>query len=50
HSTEMDAENSIRHPNKIVPKTSTLALTANGKTPVIADKLPAMSFKVYKVK
>ena len=50
HCTEMDAENTIDNPDKITPKNSTIALQMNGKTPVIADVLPAMSFKVYKVK
>ncbi len=50
HCTEMDAENSIENPNKITPKKSTLAVEMNGKTPVLNDELPAMSFKVYRIK
>ncbi|MCF0192447.1 MAG: alpha-L-arabinofuranosidase, partial [Prevotella sp.] len=50
HCTEMDAENSIDNPNKIAPKKSTLPVQMNGKTPVLTDELPAMSFKVYRIK
>jgi len=50
YNAEMDAENSIAHPNKITPKKSTLNVEMNGKTPVLNDELPAMSFKVYRIK
>ncbi len=50
YSKDMDGENSIKTPNKIVPRKSTIAIETNGKTPVLNDELPAMSFKVYRIK
>lgn len=50
HHTDMDAENSIKEPNKITPKKSSVAIEMDGKTPVLNDQLPAMSFKVYRIK
>ena len=47
---EMDAENSICQPNKIVPQNGTLACKAEKKAVVIEDTLSPMTFRLYKVK
>ena len=46
----MDDENSIQHPEFITPKAGTCAVTADKKQAVITDRLPAMSFRIYRVK
>ena len=47
---EMDAENSICQPNKIVPQNGTLACKAEKKAVVIEDTLSPVTFRLYKVK
>ena len=52
HSGSMDDENTLSNPNKIVPVSSTVNCTTTGKKKqtVLNDNLPAMSFRLYKVK
>ncbi len=50
HSGSMDDENTLDQPEKIVPQRGTLLCKAGGKQTVIADEVPAMSFRLYKVK
>lgn len=49
-STEMDAENTLDNPDKIVPVNGTLQCEAGKKQTVINDNLPAMTFRLYKIK
>ncbi len=46
---DMDAENTLDEPNKIVPVAGTVACEAAKKNTVLNDNLPAMSFRLYKV-
>ena len=48
--TEMDAENTLDEPEKIVPQNGTLACEAGSKCTVISDNIAPMSFRLYKVK
>lgn len=49
-STEMDAENSLKQPNKIVPVEGTAKCEAGAKQTTLTDTLPAMTFRIYKIK
>ncbi len=49
-STEMDAENTLDNPNKIVPVDGTVECEAGKSNTVLKDKLPAMTFRLYKIK
>ena len=49
-STEMDAENSICKPERIVPQTGSLVCKAEKKSTVIEDTITPMTFRLYKVK
>lgn len=44
-----DAENTIDQPDKIVPVEGTLQGEVDGKTSILNDNLPAMSFRLYKI-
>ena len=46
----MDEENTLDNPEKIVPKKGSLACQAEKKQTVLSDQVPAMSFRIYKVK
>ena len=46
----MDDENSILRPELIVPKKGTVAVEADKKQSIINDHLPAMSFRIYRIK
>jgi alpha-L-arabinofuranosidase len=46
----MDDENTLDQPEKITPKAGTLQCTADKKQTVLSDNVPAMSFRMYKVK
>ena len=46
----MDDENSIQRPELITPQQGTVAVTADKKQAVITDQLPAMSFRIYRIK
>ena len=46
----MDDENTLDQPTKITPKPGTVTCLADKKNTVLTDQLPAMSFRLYKVK
>ena len=46
----MDDENTLDQPTKITPKPGSLTCQADKKNTVLTDQLPAMSFRLYKVK
>ena len=50
HSGSMDDENTLDQPEKITPKTGSLKLNAGKKCTQIFDDVPAMTFRIYKVK
>ncbi len=47
---EMDAENTLDEPEKITPKTGMVSCEAGKKNSILNDELPAMSFRIYKIK
>lgn len=47
---DMDAENTLDEPTKITPQAGTIKCEAGKKNTVLNDNLPAMSFRLYKVK
>lgn len=49
-SSDLDAENTVDEPNKIVPVNGTATVNATKKGATIEDTLPAKSFRVYKIK
>lgn len=49
-STEMDADNTLDNPEKIVPVKGTTPCEAGKKSTVINDTLQPMTFRIYKVK
>ena len=49
-SGSMDDENTLDQPERITPKAGTFQCVAAKNTLVVSDKLPAMSFRLYKVK
>ncbi|MBR3066305.1 MAG: alpha-L-arabinofuranosidase, partial [Prevotella sp.] len=50
HNGSMDDENTIAEPEKITPKPGTVQLQADKKQAILNDQLPAMSFRLYRVK
>ena len=46
----LDDENTLDNPEKITPKEGSLACTATKKAVVLSDDVPAMTFRIYKVK
>jgi len=50
HSGSMDDENTLDQPTKIVPQQGSLQCKAEKKLTVLADQVPAMSFRLYRVK
>ena len=46
----MDDENTLDQPTKITPKPGTVTCQADKKNTVLTDQLPAMSFRLYKMK
>ena len=46
----MDDENSIQHPEFITPKPGSVPFTADKKQATLTDQLPAMSFRIYRLK
>lgn len=48
--TDMMAENTLDEPEKIVPKDGSMECAAGKKCTVINDELPAMTFRLYKIK
>ena len=50
HSGSMDDENTLDQPEKIIPKTGSAKVEAGKKAAVLNDELPAMAFRLYKIK
>ena len=50
HNGSYDDENTLDQPERITPKAGTVSTTADRKGAVLNDELPAMSFRVYKIK
>ena len=50
HNGSMDDENTLDQPEKITPKTGSLKLDAGKKATLLLDDVPAMSFRIYKIK
>ena len=50
YNGSMDDENTLSNPTKITPKTGSLKCEAAKKAVVLNDQLPAMSFRIYKIK
>ena len=46
----MDDENSIQRPELITPKQGSVTVQADKKQSVINDQLPAMTFRIYRIK
>ena len=46
----MDDENTLDQPEKITPKTGSCQVEAGKSASVLADNLPAKSFRIYKIK
>ncbi len=46
----MDDENTLDNPEKITPKNGTLAVDAGKDATLLTDDIPAMTFRLYKVK
>lgn len=49
-SDDPDAENTLDNPERIVPQSGTARCEAGKKSTVLTDNLPAMTFRLYKVK
>ena len=50
HNGSMDDENTLDQPEKITPQPGSLQCAADKKGTVLNDDLPAMTFRIYKVK
>ena len=50
HSGSYDDENTLDQPEKITPKQGTISLTEGKQQSVITDNVPAMTFRIYKIK
>jgi alpha-L-arabinofuranosidase len=50
HSGSYDDENTLDQPERITPKAGNVSTEAGKKMAVLNDELPAMSFRVYKIK
>ena len=50
HNGSMDDENTLDQPEKITPKAGTVQCTADKKQTVLNDQLPAMTFRLYRIK
>ena len=46
----MDDENSIQRPELITPQKGTVQVVAGKKQATVSDQLPAMSFRIYRIK
>ncbi|MBR7170602.1 MAG: alpha-L-arabinofuranosidase, partial [Prevotella sp.] len=49
-SPDMDADNTLDNPEKIVPQKGNMKCEAGKKNTVLNDNVPAMTFRLYKVK
>ncbi len=45
----MDDENSIQQPERITPQRGTVAVKGEKKRAILADELPPMSFRIYRI-
>ena len=51
HNGSWDDENTLEQPEKIMPRLGTMNCTAGAKnTLVVSDQLPAMTFRIYRMK
>jgi alpha-L-arabinofuranosidase len=50
HNGSMDDENTLDQPEKIKPVEGSVQCTSDKKQTVLNDQLPAMSFRLYKIK
>ena len=50
HDGSMDDENTLDQPDKICPKAGSISCEAGKKSTVLADEVPAMAFRLYKIK
>ena len=50
HNGSMDDENTLDQPEKITPKAGSAKVEAGKKAAVLNDELPAMAFRLYKIK
>ena len=50
HNGSLDDENTLEQPEKIVPKAGSMKCLAGQKQTVLADRMPPMSFRLYKIK
>lgn len=50
HDGALDDENTLDQPEKIIPKAGTLMCKNNKSNTLLEDHLPAMTFRVYKIK
>ena len=50
HNGSMDDENTLDQPEKITPKAGSVQVEVGKKVAVLNDELPAMSFRLYKIK
>ena len=46
----MDDENTLDNPEKITPKNGSLTLDAGKGSTLLLDDIPALTFRLYKVK
>ena len=50
HSGALDDENTLEQPDKICPVSGTATVTAGKKAATLKDRLPAMTFRLYRIK
>ncbi|MDE6012762.1 MAG: alpha-L-arabinofuranosidase, partial [Prevotella sp.] len=50
HNGSMDDENTLDQPEKIKPTEGNVACTTDKKQTILSDAVPAMSFRLYKIK
>ena len=50
HNGSMDDENTLDQPEKITPKAGTAKVEAGKKNVILTDEMPAMAFRIYRVK
>ena len=50
HNGSMDDENTLDQPEKITPKAGSAKVEAGKKAALLNDEVPAMSFRLYKIK
>jgi alpha-N-arabinofuranosidase len=49
-SNDMDAENTLDNPEKIIPQTGAATAQMSGKSSMIKDTISAKTFRIYKIK